>query len=164
MTKGDLHKDPVRLWLFGVISLIEMQMLRLIRERFSDGSWTDLLSSGRVEAAKMIFADRKQRNEEASASNFSDCLQICDKATVLLKDGELFAVAGFSDRKTAERFFSRLESLRNDLAHSNDILKGRWPELADLAAECEIRLKRMESYKASGAADPASPEMECVRQ
>ena len=36
VTKGDLQKAPIRLWLFGVISLIEMQMLRLIRERLPD--------------------------------------------------------------------------------------------------------------------------------
>ena len=32
VTKGDLQKHPVRLWLFGIISLVEMQMLRIIRE------------------------------------------------------------------------------------------------------------------------------------
>ena len=40
VTKGDLQKAPVRMWLFGLIFLIEMQFLRLIRDGWPDGSWT----------------------------------------------------------------------------------------------------------------------------
>jgi hypothetical protein len=145
VTKGDLQKLPVRLWLFGTISLIEMQMLRLIRKRFPNGAWTSLLSPARLDAAKKIFAERQQRNEEINASDFSDCLQICDKATILLKDSELSAFACFQSRSAGQRFFSFLEALRNDLAHSNDILKGRWPELAELVIEGEGLLIRLES-------------------
>jgi len=31
ITKGDLQKAPVRMWLFGVLSMLEMQLLRLSR-------------------------------------------------------------------------------------------------------------------------------------
>jgi hypothetical protein len=34
VTKGDLQKTPVRLWLFGLLSMLEMQCLRLIRRTF----------------------------------------------------------------------------------------------------------------------------------
>jgi hypothetical protein len=145
VTKGDLQKIPVRLWLFGLISLIEMQMLRLIRQRFPGGAWASLLSPARLEAARKVFALRQEQNREADPSDFSDCLQICDKATILLKDSALSAVASFPIRSAGRRFFSHLESLRNDLAHSNDILNGRWPALADLAEEAETLLARLES-------------------
>ena len=36
--KGDLQKAPVRMWLFGVLSLLEMQFLRLIRTVYSQDS------------------------------------------------------------------------------------------------------------------------------
>jgi hypothetical protein len=81
------------------------------------------------------FAERQRRNEETNASDFSDCLQICDKCEILLKDSELWPLLGFSSRTGGQRFFSALESLRNDLAHANDILRGRWPELADWATQ-----------------------------
>jgi hypothetical protein len=145
VTKGDLQKIPVRLWLFGIISLIEMQMLRLIRERFPDGAWKSLLPSARFDAAKKLFDERKRRNEEASTSDFADCLQICDKAQILLRDSELLNAANFPNSGTGKKFFSRLESLRNDLAHANDILKGRWPELAVIAEESEGLLMRLET-------------------
>jgi hypothetical protein len=145
VTKGDLQKTPVRLWLFGVISLIEMQMLRLIRERFPHGTCVSLLTSGRIDAAKRVFAMRKQCNEEADVSDFSDCLQICDKAAILLKDSELKALAQSPTTAIDEDFFKRLQSLRDALAHSNDILAGRWPELVNLAREAEALLSRLES-------------------
>lgn len=145
VTKGDLQKAPVRLWLFGMISLIEMQMLRLIRKRFPNGTWVSQLPPARCEAAKKIFVEMQRRNEEANVSDFSDCLQICDKVTLLLKDSELSAVACFQSRSEGKRFFSFLEALRNDLAHSNDILKGRWPALAEAVLESEKLLMRLES-------------------
>jgi hypothetical protein len=149
VTKGDLQKVPVRLWLFGVISLIEMQMLRLIRERFPHGTCMSLLTAGRIDAAKRIYLERKRRNEEADVSDFSDCLQICDKATILLKDIELSALLKFPTAAIGADFFSQLESLRNALAHGNDILKGRWPAVVDLAEEAEILLARLESASAA---------------
>jgi len=45
ITKGDLQKIPVRMWLFGIISLLEMQFLRLIRAAYPQDSWKALLSS-----------------------------------------------------------------------------------------------------------------------
>jgi hypothetical protein len=145
VTKGDLQKTPVRLWLFGLISLVEMQMLRLIRERFPDGAWTSLLTPARLGAAKRIFAERQRRNQEVDVSDFSDCLQFCDKTTIMLKDSELSAWAKLPGRAAGRRFFTHLESLRNDLAHSNDILKGRWPGLAELAVQCENLLTCLEA-------------------
>lgn len=145
VTKGDLQKAPVRLWLFGVISLIEMKLLRLIRERFPHGTCMSLLPPGRIDAARRIFAMRKQRNEEADVSDFSDCLQICDKATILLNDSELKALAQSPTTAIDDDFFSRLQSLRDALAHSNDIVAGRWPELVNLAKEAEGLLTRLES-------------------
>jgi hypothetical protein len=144
VTKGDLQKAPVRLWLFGMISLIEMRMLRLIRTHLPDGSWKDLLTQGRLEAAQKIFAERQRRNEEADVMDFSDCLQLCDKATILLRTTNLLKVAGFESRSGGQRFFAFVEALRNDLAHSNDILKGRWPELATRVVDAESLLMRLE--------------------
>jgi hypothetical protein len=155
VTKGDLQKAPIRLWLFGVISLIEMQMLRLIRERLPECGWVSLLSEGRVKAAKKLFTERQRRNEEASVADCSDCLQICDKAQIMLKDRELSALMNFPSRSAGIRFFEALESLRNELAHANDILKGRWPELADLVWEAETLLRRLESF---GSFEPPASE------
>lgn len=142
VTRGDLQKAPVRLWLFGLVSLLEMQMLRIVRERFPRDSWTPLLTRERIGGAKRVFAERRRRREE---SDLSDCLQLGDKATILMKDRELFARSGFASKRALETFFKEVSLLRNALAHANDILSGRWPALVDIVINLEALLERLES-------------------
>ena len=143
ITKGDLQKTPVRLWLFGIVSLVEMQLLRFIRTQFPDSSWAEELTPSRVQLAQKIFTERRRRNEEASVLDFADCLQFCDKAAIFTNEPE--HAKCFESRQAAQRFFSQVEALRNDLAHSNDILSGRWPELAELVRQCEQLLLQLEA-------------------
>ena len=102
MTRGDLQKAPVRLWLFGLVSLLEMQMLRVVRERYPADSWVPLLTDERCVGARRVFAERRRRNE---ANDLSDCLQLGDKATILMKDWDLFALSGFASKRALEMFF-----------------------------------------------------------
>ena len=141
VTRGDLQKAPVRMWLFGLISLVEMQMLRLIRCRYPDDSWSVLLDEKRIAAAHKLLADRKKHNLE---TDISDCLQWCDKRDIILKDRALLLLSGLKDKNSGDRFLRHLEALRNDLAHAQDLIKGRWPELADLVIEAEAFLQRLE--------------------
>lgn len=141
VTRGDLQKAPVRLWLFGLVSLLEMQMLRVVRERFPRDAWGPLLTGERFEGANRVFLERQRRNE---ASDLSDCLQLGDKATILLKDADLFALTGFPSKRALETFFKEVGMVRNALAHANDILSGRWPALVELVGELETLLERLE--------------------
>ena len=142
VTRGDLQKAPVRLWLFGLVSLLEMQMLRIVRERYPDDAWEAAVSRERLSGARRLFEERRRRNE---ASDLSDCLQLGDKGTILMKDPELFAFSGFSSRRALETFFKEVGLLRNALAHANDIASGRWPALATLVARLESLLERLEA-------------------
>src|SRR3990172_1407829 len=65
VTKGDLQKVPVRMWLFGLISLIEMHLLRIIRDYYPDDSWKPLglISSERLDGAEKRLAELRKRNE-----------------------------------------------------------------------------------------------------
>jgi hypothetical protein len=141
ITRGDLQKAPVRLWLFGLVSLLEMQMLRVVRERYPADAWEPLLTGERCQGARRVFAERRRRNE---ANDLSDCLQLGDKATILMKDRELFALSGFASKVALEAFFKDVGTLRNALAHANDILSGRWPALVDLVTSLEELLERLE--------------------
>lgn len=142
VTRGDLQKPPVRLWLFGLVSLLEMQMLRVVRARYPDNSWTGRVTEKRLADARNIFDKRKLRNEEI---DLADCLQLGDKATILKKDSDLFALSQFPSKQKWEDFFNEVESLRNALAHANDILTGHWPALADLIGQLENFLVRLET-------------------
>lgn len=141
ITRGDLQKAPVRLWLFGLVSLLEMQLLRVVRERYPADAWTCHLTGERLAGARRVFAERRRRHEE---NDLSDCLQLGDKATILMKDPVLFAQSGFPSKQALETFFNDVGQLRNALAHANDILHGRWPELAELVVQLEAFLERLE--------------------
>ena len=141
VARGDLQKAPVRLWLFGLVSLLEMQTLRVVRERYPGDTWETLLTEERVEGARRVFAERRRRNEE---NDLTDCLQLGDKGTILMKDDELFALSGFPSKRALETFFKDVGTLRNALAHANDILHGRWPALVELVTDLESLLERLE--------------------
>ncbi len=141
VTRGDLQKSPVRLWLFGLVSLLEMQMLRIVRERYPGERWSSLLTPDRLETARRLHDERRRRNE---GSDFSDCLQLGDKATIVMKDMELFRLSGFASKRALGKFFNDVGTLRNALAHANDIVAGRWPALAVLVTDLETVLERLE--------------------
>jgi hypothetical protein len=154
VTLADLHKAPVRMWIFCLISLAEIHTLRIVRNRYPSEEWKDLkyISDPRLEEAQELFDKRKARNEEA---DLTDCLQLCDKATILCKTGSVLLNLGFQSRGKAKEFFAEVEQLRNPLAHAQDIITNRWPKLADLAIKLENFLKACESLPISVA--PVAP-------
>lgn len=141
ITRGDLQKAPVRMWLFGLISLIEMQLLRIIREGYPNDAWKQILSPERLASAQKVLADRQRRNE---AIDLADCLQFCDRRDIVLESNELRATLGFDSRQSGERSLKDLEKSRNNLAHSQDIITGYWPKIVDLAEIAERLLQRCE--------------------
>ena len=48
ITMSDLQKPPVRMWLFGMITLMEMRMTRLIELQCQGGTWKQYLSKTRL--------------------------------------------------------------------------------------------------------------------
>lgn len=141
ITKGDLQKAPVRMYLFGALSLLEMQLLRLIRTTFINGAWKPLLSRNRIGKANVLFKDRRHRNE---AIDLADCLQFSDKATIIAKSEKLRKKLGFNSCRDAQIRLDRLKGLRDALAHSQDIVTGSWPGLLDLLEDTELILERAE--------------------
>jgi hypothetical protein len=121
ITRADLDKQPMRLLLFGVVSTLEMAMLALLKRRFPEGSWHQHLTPERMAKAQKILEARQQRNEDL---DLADCLQICDKVTVFLKDNEVLESWGFGSKGEAERFFERLQKLRDKLAHAHNPASG----------------------------------------
>ena len=159
VTKGDLQKAPVRMWLFGLISFIEMQFLRLIRDVWPEESWTksEMISPDRLEKAREMLVDRQRRNE---AIDLADCLQFGDKITIVLKNKRLRETLGFENKSQGETILKKLRNLRDELAHAQDILTGRWPELFDLAVGAENILERAEGIDVDLARNLCAPPVD----
>lgn len=142
VTLADLQKPPIRMLLFGLISLLEMHLYRIIKDYFPDDTWKEHLSTNRIKFAEELFSVRKSRNE---AIQLSDCLQICDKRDIVLNESPLRELLGIESKSKGKYFFNKLESLRNNLAHSQNLnTQNSWNELFLLIEQTEKLLGECE--------------------
>ncbi len=64
ITRYDLQKAPVRMWLFGMLTLIEMRMTSQIEERYPGEAWSEYLSPARLAGARKLLQERRRRKED----------------------------------------------------------------------------------------------------
>ncbi|MBK1990369.1 hypothetical protein A0J48_023070 [Sphaerospermopsis aphanizomenoides BCCUSP55] len=145
ITCGDLQKAPVRMLLFGLVTLLEMNLLRLVRLYYPQNSWQQVLKPDRIEAAQKLWRESQERNE---ATDLLDYLQFCDKRDLILHQTELILQLGLKSKRAGERLLKSAEHLRNRLAHAQNLVTGSsWTELISLAAEMERLLVRCEEIE-----------------
>jgi hypothetical protein len=62
-----------------------------------------------------------------------DCLQFSDKAQIFARSKELRETTRYTSRKQLEKAAKVLQRLRNNLAHSQDIITTDWEAIVDLS-------------------------------
>ena len=146
ITPGDLEKMPVRMWLFSLISLIEMQMLRIIKKKYSGNSWREHISSDeRIKDAEKIFKELQKENKEIE---LVDCIQFCDKRDIISKSKDITRnLEQFDNKKDFVKLLKQLEKLRNNLAHAQNIITDKWPNVVILSKKAEELLGNFEAIK-----------------
>lgn len=116
ITKADINKPPVRIYLFGMISLFEMHLNRWINYIYPDNTWEPEISNNRIKAALDIYETRKGNNQDLS---LLECLQFCDKRNILKKSDDFIKEFDFSE-EGFDTFVKQVEKIRNELAHSQN--------------------------------------------
>jgi hypothetical protein len=134
ITMSDLQKPPVRMWLFGMVTLLEMRTTRLIELKCTGNSWRQFLSASRLQKAEALLDERKRRNQNLE---LIDCLQISDKGQIIARNEEIRCLTRLQSRRQAEQAIKMLESLRNNLAHSQDIISCDWETIVWLCKDME---------------------------
>jgi hypothetical protein len=134
ITRRDLQKAPLRMWLFGAITLFDLNMTWAIEVLHPGDAWTEHISPGRLEKARALCAERARCGNPC---RLVDCLQIKDKADILARDAQNLAVMGFASRREADRFAQKIESLRNHLAHAQELEAEHLVTASRLAAYIE---------------------------
>jgi len=120
VTLQDLEKPPVRMYLFGMITLLEMVLARTVDDAFPAETFRPLLAPGRLAKAEALREERRRRGVE---SRLVDCLQFADKGQLALRiPGLADRIDPGTSRKAALRALKELESLRNDLAHAQEFV------------------------------------------
>jgi hypothetical protein len=136
VTQADLNKPPVRVYLFGLVSLLEMHLEFWVRAEYPDDSWQAALKTARLKKAKRVQVDRHARNQDVS---LLECLEFSDKRDLIVQRPQLRETLGLSDPDWATDLLERARRLRNDLAHSQlDLGRGSsWPEVIKLVQSVE---------------------------
>ena len=97
---------------------IDANLSWAIGELFPGDSWQNQITPGRVEKAVALRAERQRRGSECA---LRDCLQVKDKADILMSDAASLAALGLNSRREAERLTRDIEKLRNHLAHAQEL-------------------------------------------
>lgn len=135
ITRADLQKPPVRILLFGLVSLLEIHLSYLVRKFYLNDSWTEKLGQKRIDNAKTMMEQRMNRNEKM---DLVDCLQFCDKRNLTTAHPDICRMLDFESSDSGNKLLKNIETLRDKLAHSQDIVSGTtWEEIIDLADNLE---------------------------
>jgi hypothetical protein len=138
IARADLHKLVGRTWLFGMVAFIEIVLTTRVAARWSEAEWSALLPTGRLEKCRQVRDERRRRGQ---VCELIDCLQFSDKAQILIGDPLELSLLGFESKTAAKRATGELELLRNNLAHSQEIVTDHWFEIAGLARRIELAME-----------------------
>jgi hypothetical protein len=89
-----------------------------------------------MQKAQALLEERSRRNQSL---RLFDCLQFSDRGQIIARNEEVRKLTVFASRRQAEEAVKRLEQLRNNLAHAQDILATDWSTIIQL---CEFIVQR----------------------
>jgi hypothetical protein len=139
VTLQDLEKPPVRMFLFGMVTVLEMLVSRAVEQGFPGERWREHVAPGRLAKAEELRAERERRGRPA---RLLDCLQFSDKALLAVRLPEVRArFDPGTSGKELKRAVKELEELRNHLAHSQEIIPTGWARIASFTRNLDDLLE-----------------------
>ena len=145
VTRADLQKTPVFLFLFGILSVFEVLCTELIRKCYIGDDWessTEFSLSG----ARKTFKKLKEKNEELE---LLDCTYLSTKLDVLSNTEvfhELLNEIGKKSEDDKDLFIKDVNELRNSVFHPRDYLKEkRWNAINEIYEKIELLIKKFEA-------------------
>ena len=70
VSRSDLEKPRVRMWLFGMMTLIEIRFTRLIGRLSPEDSWKQFLSASRNKKAEELLREGTRRNQSPTLLDY----------------------------------------------------------------------------------------------
>jgi hypothetical protein len=142
LDRQSLNAMLFRSWLFGILTFLEIRSRDLIRQ---DPDWREVISQGRLEKAREIKDERARRGRVIETV---DALQFGDIGWLAVRYDGWYEYFGVESKKQAKRLVKQLESLRNALAHSQDIVAHDW-ETVVAVARSVVAIKQAERAAAT---------------
>jgi hypothetical protein len=135
ITRADINKPIVRLYVFGLISLFEMHLNYWIDHYYPNDGWKNLIKSGRIVLAETQSAIKKGNNE---ALSLLYSLQFSDKRDILSHTKDFLQQFRFGKKKF-DQMAKRVERIRNQLAHSQKTVHAgmEWDKFVNAICKAE---------------------------
>lgn len=148
VTRGDLQRSAMRMYLTGLLYLLEANLVNAIQRQYPSEEWTALegLPKAVAHAARTEFDKLKKKGEEPS--HLAECLSLGGKMHIIRRTRAWFEplglVAGSLDLgfERPKDCLADLVNLRNNLGHAKDLTSGLDNRWADVFRLCDT-LERM---------------------
>lgn len=144
ITRADLQKTPVFLFLFGILSIFEVLCTELIRNCYIGDDWETSTEFSLI-GAKKTFKKLKEKNEELE---LLDCTYLSTKLDVLSNTEvfhDLLNEIGKKSEEDKDCFIKDVNDLRNSVFHPRDYLKEKnWKVINDIYVKIELLIKKFE--------------------
>ncbi len=127
LDRGRLDTLVFRAWLFGIITFLEARARERIRH---DPGWRDAISPGRLEKARALKDERSRRGHALATV---DALQFGDVGWLATRYAGWYVFFGVDSKRQAKRLVRQLETLRNALAHGQDVVTSEWDTVVSVA-------------------------------
>jgi hypothetical protein len=139
-TISDLNKISFRIWMFGIISILEMKLRIFILENLLE-DWQRSLSPGRLNKVKTLYSQREQKNMQI---DLIECIQLIDALAIITENEDLQSkIAPDMTKKKFTKSFEKLNNIRDELAHSNQSFSNEWSEILDSLNFAENLIEKM---------------------
>ncbi|QEF96272.1 hypothetical protein Mal15_02990 [Stieleria maiorica] len=131
IVRDDFEKPPMRMWLFGMVTLFEISLTRIVANHYPGDSWQEFVSAARIEKAVSLQNERQRRNQSV---RLVDCLQLGDKGQLLSRSEELRKTYWDRSRTQIKTTLGQVEGLRNNLAHSQPLVRENWDTIVRISS------------------------------
>ena len=143
ISRKDMEKPVVRMWLFGIVTMMEMNISEYIRDRLAN-QWQEFCSQSRLKKARSLQTEGLRLGQQV---DLLDCLQLTDKAKIFIAAAQDIEQIGFASKAEADKFARELEGLRNHLAHGQLIADSNWTQIVELSSRLEDVIKSSHRLK-----------------
>ncbi|WP_114748397.1 hypothetical protein [Pleomorphovibrio marinus] len=127
VTRSDLDKIPLRLGVFGLVSVFETFLKEKVRKEVKD--WEISLTTERLKLAKRLLEEKILRKEDI---DLVQCLQLGDLRTIFSKEKRYRSLIKELKRDKYDKTLKAIVRLRDALAHAQPALPYSWDEIYEL--------------------------------
>jgi hypothetical protein len=138
VTRADLQKAPVRMMIFGIVTVMEMHLTELLRRMWSGDTWADCgpFTAKQAKAIRDRFHQAEARDEE---TDVFDGMTLNEKSALAGSTGILVEALNMNGPDDLESSLIEVRQLRNAVAHSKSLVTSNrsWNKVVHVTAEAQ---------------------------